>query len=89
MTEHHHPIRDAAIHIFERSEYNGQGSRYLARFHPYNAYPVHALGATESEVVAKLETLRTEAIEKHEADVIRRKEAAERMKAKKAAKETS
>lgn len=80
-----HPIRKAEIHVWQRTE-GTNGVQFIARFYPYKTYPVTASGDTEADVVGKMEALRTEAIEKHEADVIRRQEASARMKASKAAK---
>lgn len=86
-----HPIRDAEIHTFVRRGEFRSGSNYIARFHPYDTYPVFAHGKTEAEAIAKLEAIRTEAIEKYEKQVIAREEAKAKraaiVAAKKAAKE--
>jgi hypothetical protein len=62
---------------------------YLARFYPYATYPVFATGQTPQEAAAKLEAIRTEAIEKFEAAYVARQEALATARAKKAAKEAA
>ena len=84
-----HPIRKADIHIFNRIDDGEFGARFIGRFYPYNAYPVFAQGETPKEVRDKLEALRTEAIEKYEAQVIARQEAQAKRKATLAAKKAA
>lgn len=84
--EFSHPMRDAPVHVFQRTNPDGHGSAFIARFWPYSTYPVFATGQTEDEARTALETLRTEAIEKHEAAYIARREAAAARKAKAEAK---
>jgi len=59
----------------------------MARLHPYRVYPVFFYGDTPDEAVAALEAVRADAIEKHEASVIKRQEAAEKARAAKSKKE--
>lgn len=88
-----HPIRDAEIHVFNRMDGGKGGAEIIARFYPYDTYPVFAHGRTAAEAIAKLEVIRTEAIEKYEKQVIAREAAkvkrAATVAAKKAAKEAS
>ena len=86
-----HPIRNAALHVFARLDATEGGTQFIARFHPYDTYPVFFNGSTADEAIARAEEMRAEAIERHEAAVINRQEAAARARvaaaAKKAAKE--
>lgn len=75
-----HPIRDAELHVFKRIEGMSGVARYIARFHPYDNWPVFFKGATAEEARNKAKEFRDECIEKHEADIIRRKEQAAKMK---------
>ena len=75
-----HPIRDAELHVFARIESNGNGSEFIARFHPYDNWPVFFKGATAEDARNKASAFRAECIEKHEADIIRRKEQSAKMK---------
>lgn len=84
-----HPIRDAKVHVFQRVDSNEGGVQFIARLSPYKTYPVISQGGTQEEAVNSLESLRTEAIEKHEADVIRRQEASARAKTKAAEKKAA
>lgn len=74
--EFYHPMRDAEIHVWERTNDNGNGSLFIARLFPYNVYPIFATGSTATEAEDKLEALRTEAYEKHEATFVARQKAA-------------
>jgi hypothetical protein len=85
----HHPIRDAVIHIWTATDPMDKQPAYLARFYPYRTYPVFATGQTPEEAAAKLEAIRTEAIDKHEEAYIARQEALAIGRAKKAAKEAT
>ena len=82
MSGLHHPMRDAEIHTFERANDSGKGACWIARFYPYNTYPVFFHGATEAAAIDNAEALRSAAIEKYEAGIIARKEA--KLKAAKA-----
>jgi len=75
MREFYHPMRDAELHTFERSTDSGKGAVWIARFYPYDTYPVFFHGATEADAIKNAEAIRSEAIEKYEAGVIARKEA--------------
>lgn len=75
MSDFYHPMRDAELHTFERATDSGKGAVWVARFYPYDTYPVFFHGRTEQDAIRNAEALRTEAIEKHEAAVISRKEA--------------
>ena len=75
-----HPIRKAEVHTFRRFEDTSKGHKWIAYFYPYSVYPVYFSGKTRQEVLNKAETMRAEAIEKHEADCIRRQELARRNK---------
>ena len=87
-----HPIRNAALHVFQRIDAHDGGSQFVAMFAPYKAYPVFFHGSTEDAAVDAADAMRTDAIDKHEAACIARQENSARAKAaaaaKKAAKET-
>ena len=70
-----HPIRNAALHIFARIDANEGGAQFIARFYPYDIYPVFFNGSTADEAVENAEKIRASAIEKHESSVIARQEA--------------
>lgn len=84
-----HPIRKAAIHTFKRQNCDGNGREWLAQFYPYKTYPVIFSGETEQRAIDAAEAMRTEAIEKHEAECIRRQTAKEIAAQKRKAKETT
>jgi len=88
-----HPIRNAALHVFQRIDEHDGGSRFVAMFAPYKAYPVFFQGPTAEAVTQKAEDMRADAIDKHEAACIARQENAARLKAaaaeKKSAKEAT
>ena len=71
-----HPMRKAQIHVFKRCDGGYRGVNYIARFFPYDSYPVFFHGETEEEAIAAAEALRTEAIDKFEKGIITRQEAA-------------
>ena len=75
MTDFEHPIRNAEVHTFQRTD-NGSGTvAWLARFYPYSTYPVFFQGSSEEDVVSQAEALRTEAITKYEKAFIIQQEA--------------
>jgi hypothetical protein len=80
-------MRDAAIHIWTATDPIEGQTAYLARFYPYSLYPVFATGQTPEEAAAKLEAIRAEAIEKHEAAYVARQDALAIARAKKAKKD--
>ena len=71
----HHPIRDAEIHTFQRTDLGNGTVQWLARFFPYNTYPVFFQGVSKAVVVEQAEALRTEAIDKYEKSSIAHQEA--------------
>ena len=75
-----HPIRAAEVHTFQRQNSNGKGREWIAQFYPYNVYPVFFSGPTEEAVTSQAEAMRQEAIDKHEADCIRRQDLARQTK---------
>lgn len=77
----HHPIRDAVLHVYQRDEEHDAGPEWIARFWPSKVYPLIFTGSTREEVVANAETLRSEAIEKHETAYINRQAALEKARA--------
>lgn len=83
-----HPIRKASIHTFQRVNSDGKGCEWVARFHPYKTYPILFSGKTRQEVIDAAETLRAEAINKHEAQVIHRQKLRELAAERKALKES-
>ena len=72
----HHPFRDAELCVFKRID----ADEFVARFKPYDTYPVFWTGATEAEARERAEAFRADAIAKHEADFIARAEAAAKAK---------
>ena len=77
----HHPFRDAALHVFERDDMLDGGAAWIARFHPYDTYPVFFSGGTEAAARAQAEKFRNDAVAKNEAAFIRSKEAGDRFRA--------
>ena len=69
-----HPIRNHTIHVFQRRDGLAGGTPFIARFHPYDTFPIFFKGATEQAVIDAAEAFRTETIQKHEASVIARQE---------------
>jgi hypothetical protein len=61
--EYRHPMRDAEIHVFKRVDAEDS---YVARFAPYETYPIIFTGGTVDDVTAKAEAFRMEAVEKYE-----------------------
>lgn len=82
----HHPMRDAVIHIWTATDPMQNQPAYIARFYPYNTYPIFTTGDTPQEAAAKLEAIRTEALTKFEAAYIARQEALALARVKKAEK---
>jgi len=86
MTDHHHPFRDAELHVFMRCNANGKGASYLARFYPYDTYPVLFFAAQHDAAVEKAEQFRDDTIAKYEAAFVVRQEAAAKGRAARSAK---
>lgn len=63
MTDH--PIRKAALHVF--AGIGDAESIFIARFHPYDTYPIFWRGFSEAAVRQQAEAFRADVIEKHEA----------------------
>ena len=88
-----HPIRNAEIHAFNRAQTfdsdAAHGVEWIAMFYPYKTYPVYFSGRTKAAVIEQAEAMRTDAIEKYEADCIRRAEMSRKAKERKAAKEAA
>ena len=66
MTNHEHPIRKAELHTFARRPGITGGTPFIARFHPYDTWPIFFSGDTEDEAKGKAEKFRTETIEYNE-----------------------
>ena len=81
-----HPIRNHTIHVFQRCDYETGGVQFMARFHPYDTFPIFFKGATEQAATDAAEAFRTETIEKHEASVIARQEGQAKARAAREAK---
>lgn len=69
-----HPIAKAPLHVFLRVDSDGTGTRTMARFYPYDAYPIFFHGQTMDEVRQKAESFRNDAVEKHGAQYAARQE---------------
>ena len=67
-----HPMRKAPIHVFKRCDGGYKGVNYIARFYPYDTYPVYFHGESQAEAIAAAEVLRSEAIDKFEKGIIAR-----------------
>lgn len=68
-----HPIRNLPVWVWQAPE-GQQGPRWIAKFGPGHAFPIHFVGETEAEVRAKAEQFRAETIEQNEAAYIARQE---------------
>lgn len=79
-----HPIRNAELHIFERVNKSDNGSDFVARFHPYDTWPVFFKGQTREEAERKAAQFKQECLDKHEVDCIARQQRAEAMRKRKA-----
>ena len=77
----HHPMRGAPVHVFKRVDCHGAGVQFVARLHPYDAYPVFFNGETEDEAVGAAMAFCADAVEKYERAYISRKKAAIKSKA--------
>lgn len=64
-TSEQHPIRAAELHVFQGL--GAASGRYVARFHPYDTYPLLFTGPSAEKVEAKAEAFRSEVIAKQEA----------------------
>jgi hypothetical protein len=82
----HHPFRDAPLHVFERVDTLDGGANYLARFYPYDTYPVFFSGKNEDAARAQAEAFRADAIAKNEASFITRQAALEKARQTRQAK---
>ncbi|MGN7869360.1 hypothetical protein [Paracoccus sp. 22332] len=78
-----HPIRSAELHVFQGL--GAASGRYVARFHPYDTYPVLFTGPSAEAVEAKAEAFRSDAIARHEAAFTARAQARQSRLAKKEA----
>lgn len=81
-----HPFRAAELHTFKRRDHKTGGVQWIARFHPYDTYPMFWHGETEEAAVGAAEAFRAEAIAKNEANYIAKQKALEKARAAKAAK---
>jgi len=80
-----HPITEHQIHVFERVNYDGSGINAIARFWPYDSFPIFFAGSTPEKAIEAAEKFRAETVEKHEAAYLARESArAAREAAKKA-----
>lgn len=76
-----HPFRDYKARVYRDIE-AGKSPQFIGFLGPHGVVPMHFSGETEVEVRAKIEAFRLEAIENYEAALIKRREAAEKRKAK-------
>jgi len=82
----HHPFRDAELHVFGRMDDGHNGASFIARFWPYETYPVFFPGATEADAQSLAYRFRDEAVAKYEAQFIARQEAIEKARLTREAK---
>lgn len=87
MTEYRHPMRDLDIHVFQRTDPNGDGRNFIAKFYPYNISPIFAYGDTAEGAYSAADDFRNEAVEKNEAAYQTRMAALAKSRAARAAKE--
>lgn len=83
-TDLQHPIRAAELHVFEGV--GNAAGRFVARFHPYDTYPIIFTGPSADAVTKEAEAFRTSTIAKHEAAFAVRAAARARSRTKRAAK---
>lgn len=69
MSEYRHPLRDMALHVFERTD----GLQWLAHFATVKKAPLIFTDPTQEGVTAKAEAWRAETVEKNEATYAARK----------------
>lgn len=74
--EQMHPIRNAELHVF-RGIGSAEG-RFIARFYPYDTYPIFFTAKSETAAREAGENFRSETIEKHEQAFINRAKAIEK-----------
>ena len=84
QTDIQHPIRRLAVHVW-RSDDAPDDARFLAMFWPYSAMPIFFAAESDEAARAKAEAFRADAIEKHEAASVARREAVEKARASRAA----
>lgn len=62
-----HPLELAEVHVFKQyPHYMGKGDKFVARFYPYDKWPIFFHGKTRREVIRSAETFRTTELEKHD-----------------------
>lgn len=86
---HQHPFRAAGLHLFQRADDETGGVQWIARFHPYDVYPIFFHGSTREEAQAAAEAFRADAVAKYEAKYIALAKAREARAAAKAEKEAT
>lgn len=86
---HQHPFRAAALHTFMRDDEQSGGVLWIARFYPYDVYPIFFHGSTREEAEAAANAFREEQVAKHEAKYIALAKAREARAAARAAKEAA
>lgn len=86
--EHLHPMRDAEILVYEKTE-GEAGAQFIALLHRGKQYPIFFHHSTKEGAIKAADDFRNEAVTKHEAEYKRRKEASEKAKAAKAKKEAA
>lgn len=80
-----HPIRRQQVNVWQAPA--GQGSpRWIALFGDGSAFPIRFTGETESDVRARAEAFRADAIARHEAAYLTRLAAVEKARTAKAKK---
>lgn len=82
-----HPIRDADLHVF--AGIGAAEGRYIARFHPYDTYPIFFSGRSAEGAEGCAEAFRAETIAKHEGAFVSRQVARAKARAAREAKKSS
>jgi hypothetical protein len=67
-----HPLRDIGIAVFQCVE--GEGPRFIAKFEPFNGYPIFFTGDTADAARQQARDFADDAVTKHEAAFIARQE---------------
>lgn len=88
MTDHSHPIRGMRIHVFGRDAISDEGGvLFVARFFPYDKFPIFFSGNSAEQAREKAEDFRQDVIEKNEETYRKRMAALDKARAARKKKE--
>jgi len=77
-------MRNVVIHTFKAVTNSPNADPFISRLYPYSKYPILFKGDTQEEVEQKARDFVDDAVNRHEAEYIRRVERTKNMKKKKA-----